>query len=79
MSLFPDVQRKAQDEVDRVVGPNRLPVFDDYENLVYIKAVILETMRWMPVVALNVPHYATADNVYKGLHIPKGATILVVS
>ncbi|KAK7677340.1 hypothetical protein QCA50_019670 [Cerrena zonata] len=36
MSLYPGVQRKAQEELDRVIGPNRLPEFSDYDDLVYI-------------------------------------------
>ena len=79
MSLYPDVQRKAQNEVDRVVGADRLPQFDDYNNLIYIQAVILETLRWMPVLPLGVPHNAMADNVYRGLYIPKDTIILIVS
>ena len=45
MSLYPNVQRKAQEELDRVVGPDRLPEFSDYDDLVYIQAIILEAMR----------------------------------
>lgn len=78
MSLHPEVQKKAQEELDRVVGPNRLPEFEDYENLVYIQAILLESMRWMPVTPIGVPHSSTRDDQYRGYHIPKGATILVV-
>ena len=40
--------RKAQAEIDRVVGSDRLPALDDYENLPYIRCCIKESMRWMP-------------------------------
>ena len=79
MSLYPDVQKKAQEELDRVVGPNRLPDFDDYDKLTYIRAVSLECMRWMPVTPFSVPHCVTADDVYEGYHIPKGASVVPVS
>ena len=79
MSLNPDVQKKAQEEVDRVVGPRRLPNFEDYDRLVYVKATILETLRWLPVLPMGVPHVVTHDDEYKGFFIPKDATIIPVS
>lgn len=45
MLLYPDVYRKAQEEMDRVVGPSKLPDLDDRENLPYLNAVIKETFR----------------------------------
>lgn len=50
MVLHPEIQAKAQDEIDRVLGGHRLPDFDDRPNLPYIEAVFLETLRWRPVV-----------------------------
>ena len=78
MSLFPEVQRKARDELERVIGPNRLPEFNDYDDLVYIQAVALESMRWMVVVPLGIYHRVTQEDEYKGYVIPKGATIIPV-
>lgn len=48
--LFPSVQEKAQAEIDRVVGPDRLPTFDDQLDMPYLRAVVLETLRWSPSV-----------------------------
>ena len=79
MSLYPDVQKKAQKELDRVVGPNRLPDFDDYDKLTYIMAVSLECMRWMPVTPMGVPHTVIRDDEYRGFFIHKGTTIIAVS
>lgn len=79
MALYPDVQQKAQEELDRVVGPNRLPEFEDRDDLVYIQAIILEAMRWMVVTPLGVTHCVTADDEYKGFFIPKGAAVIAVS
>ena len=39
---FPDVQRKAQEEIDRVVGPDRMPTIEDLEHMPYIQAIIHE-------------------------------------
>lgn len=48
MTLHPDVQRKAQDEIDRVVGPDRLPTFEDRDSLPYLDCVLKETLRCFP-------------------------------
>lgn len=49
MTLFPTVLRNAQDELDRVVGRDRLPDFTDRDNLPYIRALIKELFRWEQV------------------------------
>lgn len=41
----PDAQRRGQLEIDSVVGTNRLPSFEDKENLPYVKAICEETLR----------------------------------
>ena len=46
MGLYPEVQKKAQAEIDAVVGPNRLPDFQDRPSLPYINAVVKESSRW---------------------------------
>lgn len=45
MTLFPDVQKKAQAEVDRVTGGNRLPEFEDREQMPYVNALLKEVLR----------------------------------
>ena len=46
MLLYPDVQKKAQAELDQVLGPDRLPEFADRKNLPYINAICHEIHRW---------------------------------
>ena len=53
MVLHPEVQAKAQAEIDRVVGKDRLPDFDDKPALPYLEAIMRETLRWYPVVPLG--------------------------
>ena len=53
MTLYPDVMRKAQAELDVVVGRDRLPTFDDKDDLPYIRAVVKEVLRWRPVVPMG--------------------------
>ena len=56
MITFPDVQRKAQCEIDAVVGEDRSPLWSDYTKLPYIAMIVKETMRWRPVTPLSFPH-----------------------
>lgn len=74
--LYPDAVRRAQQEIDDVVGADRLPSFDDIPNLPYVNAFLMEVMRWRPLAPLGIPHSVTQDDEYMGYHIPKGATIL---
>ena len=53
MTLYPEIQRRAQAEIDAVVGPDRLPCLDDRPNLSYVEAVVKETLRWNPVAPLG--------------------------
>ncbi|KAK2735942.1 hypothetical protein FQN55_001906 [Onygenales sp. PD_40] len=76
MVMFPDVQRKAQEEIDRVVGTDRLPSFEDRDKLPYINALVKEALRWWPIAPMGFPHTATEDIEYNGMHIPKGAFLL---
>ncbi|KAJ7290010.1 cytochrome P450 [Mycena rebaudengoi] len=77
MALFPDVQDKAQEELDRVVGRQRLPTGSDIQGLPYITAVITEVLRWRPVAPLGLPHRSTVEDEYQGYRIPKGTLFMV--
>ncbi|KAF5315496.1 hypothetical protein D9619_007173 [Psilocybe cf. subviscida] len=77
MAVFPEVQRKAQQEIDKVIGRERFPTFEDWESLPYTEAIMREILRWKPVLPLGVAHRVTEDDIYKGYLIPKGALILV--
>ena len=55
MALYPEVQKKAQAEIDAVVGPNRLPDFHDRPSLPYINALLKEMTRWNLVLPFGRP------------------------
>ncbi|KAF8507777.1 cytochrome P450 [Gautieria morchelliformis] len=76
MVLSPEVQKKAQAELDAVVGPSRLPEFGDRDNLPYINALCKEILRWHPLLPLGLAHATTQDDIYNGYFIPKGTIIL---
>jgi cytochrome P450 len=75
MILFPDVQKKAQEEIDRVIGADRLPTTDDRSALPYVEAIVKEVLRWHPVAPMGLPHMSTEDDVFAGHFIPKGSML----
>jgi cytochrome P450 len=79
MTIFPEVQRQAQEELDRVIGGTRLPVSKDRDNLPYIVAVMKETHRWHLVLPMGLPHTSTEEDTCRGYRIPKGALLLANS
>ena len=76
MVLNPDVMKKAQEELDRVVGKEHLPDYSDKDNLPYIDAVVKELFRWNPPLPVGVPKRTTEDDVYREYFIPAGTTVL---
>ncbi|KAI0332177.1 cytochrome P450 [Cubamyces sp. BRFM 1775] len=75
ISLHPEVQEKARAELDAVVGPHRLPGFDDRKSLVYVNAIIKETLRWHNVTPIGVLHTTTADEELRGHFVPAGTMV----
>ncbi|KAF8314227.1 cytochrome P450 [Clavulina sp. PMI_390] len=76
MLLHPKVQKKAQEEMDRVVGFDRLPTLEDQRDLPYLDAIIKEVMRWRPVAPLSVPTTPTREDVYGEHLIPADAIVV---
>jgi len=72
MMAYPEIQKRAQDELDAVVGRFRTPTFADAPNLPYIHAMVKESLRWRPALPLGIPHSTTEDDWYQGMFIPKG-------
>nr|VWO97913.1 Zn(2)-C6 fungal-type domain-containing protein [Ganoderma boninense] len=77
MAMYPEVQKKAQQELDAVVGTDRLPDFSDRSSLPYINAIVKELLRWHPATPIGVPHRVQADDEYKGYLIPASTSIFV--
>lgn len=75
MAKYPEVQAKAQEEIDFVVGLDRLPCFEDRKNLPYVEAVAKEVMRWHCDIPTGVPHRAVEDDIHEGYFIPKDSLI----
>jgi len=75
MTSFPEIQKRAQEELDRVLC-GRLPTHADITSLPYLSAIVKEVIRWRPIVPMGVPHFAEEDTSYNGYFIPAGSVIL---
>ncbi|KAL3857812.1 hypothetical protein ACJMK2_012447 [Sinanodonta woodiana] len=76
MITFQDIQKKVQQELDNVVGSERLPVATDQPFLPYTCAVILETHRLASVIPLTFPHRTGKYCKFQGYDIPKDTIML---
>lgn len=94
--LNPQAMKKAQAEIDSVVGDYKMPGFEDSDSLPYVHAIIKETLRyaslpslaenhlnkhgtldsWHPFLPLGIAHATTKDDVYEGMFIPAGSTVI---
>ncbi|KAF8510932.1 cytochrome P450 [Hysterangium stoloniferum] len=76
MALYPDVQLKAQAEIDRVIGQDRLPNFSDRPELPYIEKVLSELLRWARAVPLGIAHQLKSEDIYNGMFLPAGSIVI---
>ncbi|KAJ2932609.1 hypothetical protein H1R20_g4496, partial [Candolleomyces eurysporus] len=76
LASYPEIQAKAQAEIDKVIGSDRLPLVKDRGDLPYVHAILKEVSRWYTVAPLGVAHSNTEDDEYDGYFIPKGTIII---
>ncbi|EEB91752.1 hypothetical protein MPER_09841, partial [Moniliophthora perniciosa FA553] len=76
MEFYPEIQKRAQTDIDRVTGGERLPGPEDEAKLPYITAIIKEVLRYVPVAPLALQHRVMEDDEYEGYRIPKGSVII---
>jgi cytochrome P450 len=76
MTLHPEVQAKAQAEIDAVVDGSRLPTLTDRPALPYVDALFKEIMRMSVVGPMGVPHKTRSEDVHAGYLIPQNATVI---
>ncbi|KAM4013392.1 cytochrome P450 1B1-like [Anomaloglossus baeobatrachus] len=74
---YPDIQKKLQEEIDQVVGPDRTPTAEDRAQLPYVQAFIYESMRFCSFVPMTIPHSTTRDVIIEGFHIPRNTIVFV--
>ncbi|KAJ8667478.1 hypothetical protein QAD02_009141 [Eretmocerus hayati] len=77
MLINQDSQRLLHDEIDRVIGQDRLPNMNDKANMPYLEAVILESQRLAPVVPVIGPRRVLRDTELLGYHIPRESFVII--
>ncbi|KAI0819310.1 cytochrome P450 [Trametes gibbosa] len=76
MASYPEVQQQAQDELDAVIGRQRLPDFSDRGALPYLCALVKECLRWRVVAPLGLAHRSTKADIFRGYCIPEGTMVV---
>ncbi|XP_026113742.1 cytochrome P450 1B1-like [Carassius auratus] len=77
MVRYPEVQKRLQEDVDKVADRSRLPTIADQPHLPYVMAFIYEVMRFTSFVPVTIPHSTTTDTSINGYPIPKDTIIFV--
>jgi len=76
MALNTHIARKAQEELDRVVGNERLPELSDQEILPYTSALMKELLQWACPLPFGIPKRVMEDDTYQDFFIPAGANVI---
>ncbi|KAH9477562.1 Cytochrome P450 monooxygenase [Psilocybe cubensis] len=71
MAVNPDVQKKAQAEINSIIGSKRLPEFEDRPMMPYSEAIYREVLRWRSPGPVGLPHTAAEDDIYDDTHIKR--------
>ncbi|XP_036263919.1 cytochrome P450 2A13-like [Pipistrellus kuhlii] len=71
----PDVEAKVHEEIDRVVGKNRQPKFEDRAKMPYTEAVIHEIQRFGDIIPMSLPRRVTKDTKFRNFLLPKGTEV----
>ena len=76
MLKHPDIQAKAQRELNSVLGHGQLPDYCNEESLPYLKAVVKESLRIEPPFPLGIAHMTSSQDVYRGYTIPAQTVVI---
>ncbi|XP_073442583.1 cytochrome P450 2C5-like [Dendrobates tinctorius] len=75
MMKYPDVQKKVQSEIEKVIGLSK-PQVSHRKDMPYTDAVIHEIQRFGNIVPNNLPHATTQDVNFRGFFLPKGTHVM---
>ncbi|BFZ06894.1 hypothetical protein BsWGS_09933 [Bradybaena similaris] len=76
MLNYPEVQKKIFDEIKDKVGTDRTPTMQDKTQLIYLRAVIMETQRLGSIVPLSLTHMVSEEATLRGYTLPKGTWVI---
>ncbi|XP_074405669.1 cytochrome P450 1A4 [Zonotrichia albicollis] len=77
VALYPDVQKKIHEELDRTIGRERRPRLSDRGTLPYTEAFILEMFRHSSFLPFTIPHSTTKATALNGYYIPKDTCVFI--
>ncbi|KAM6308906.1 cytochrome P450 1A4-like [Aegotheles albertisi] len=77
VALYPDIQKKIQEELDQIIGQERRPRLSDRGTLPYTEAFILEMFRHSSFLPFTIPHSTTKATALNGYYIPKDTCVFV--
>ncbi|NXS27761.1 CP1A4 protein, partial [Pomatostomus ruficeps] len=77
VALYPDIQKKIQEELDQTIGRERRPRLSDRAALPYMEAFILEMFRHSSFLPFTIPHSTTKDTELNGFYIPKDTCVFI--
>ncbi|XP_033014700.1 cytochrome P450 2C29-like [Lacerta agilis] len=73
---YPEMEAKIQEEIERVIGRNRSPSYEDRNQMPYTEAFINENQRFLDLSPVAAPHSVTQEAHFRGFTIPKGTTVI---
>ncbi|KAH8114932.1 cytochrome P450 [Phellopilus nigrolimitatus] len=76
MARHPNAVKRAQEDIDKVIGDERLPTIEDRSGLPYIDCILKEVFRINPPLPLSVPHQSMKEDIYRDKLIPAGSMIV---
>lgn len=77
VAYFPECQKLIHEEIERVLGKEKLPADADRIKLPYVEAFINETMRYHCAGPILIPRSTTKDVIFKGYHLPEDTFVMV--